>query len=195
MPPESVAVLFDEYVAAYARGERPEAAEYLRRAGAHADALAALLDEGPRTRLGAHELSEWIAAVEATARGEGAGWIAPALMLRELDVDFPVERDALHAIFANLLRNAQSAAAAHAPDEGRVIVRVERERDVTGQKVVSLFVGDSAAATLTLEAIEERESGRGLAIVRDLVRKWRGRLVIRPETAPFTKVVGASFPL
>ena len=38
MPPESVAVLFDEYVAAYARGERPEAAEYLRRAGAHADA-------------------------------------------------------------------------------------------------------------------------------------------------------------
>jgi len=163
--------------------------------GVHADALAALLDEGPRTRLGAHELSEWIAAVEATARGEGAGWIAPALMLRELDVDFPVERDALHAIFANLLRNAQSAAAAHAPDEGRVIVRVERERDVTGQKVVSLFVGDSAAATLTLEAIEERESGRGLAIVRDLVRKWRGRLVIRPETAPFTKVVGASFPL
>jgi hypothetical protein len=44
VPPESVAALFDEYVAAYARGERPEAAEYLRRAGAHADALAALLD-------------------------------------------------------------------------------------------------------------------------------------------------------
>ncbi|HVU49487.1 MAG TPA: hypothetical protein VHL80_02310, partial [Polyangia bacterium] len=166
--------------------------------GAHADALASLLEEGPRTRLGAPELSEWIATVEATARGEGAGWIAPALMLRELDVDFPVERDALHAIFANLLRNAQVAAAARAPASGaggHVIVRVESERDVTGQKVVSLLVGDSAAAPLTLEAIEERESGRGLAIVRDLVRKWRGRLVIRPEGAPFTKVVGASFPL
>jgi signal transduction histidine kinase len=161
--------------------------------GVHADGLALLLDEGPRTRLGAQELSEWIAAVEATARGEGAGWIAPALLLRELDVDFPVERDALHAIFANLLRNAQSAAAQGA-DDGRVIVRVERERDVTGQRVVSLLVGDSAAAALTLEAVEARESGRGLAIVRDLVRKWRGHLVIRPEAAPFTKVVGASFP-
>jgi signal transduction histidine kinase len=161
--------------------------------GAHADGLAALLGEGPRTRLGAQELAEWIAAVEATARGEGTGWIAPALMLRELDVDFPVERDALHAIFANLLRNAQAAAAAS--DAGHVIVRVERERDVTGQKVVSLLVGDSAESALTLEAIEGRESGRGLAIVRDLVRKWRGRLVIRPEAAPFKKVVGASFPL
>ena len=44
MSAEPVAALFDEYVAAYARGERPEAAEYLRRAGAQADELAALLD-------------------------------------------------------------------------------------------------------------------------------------------------------
>ena len=116
-------------------------------------------------------------------------------MLRDLDVDFPVERDALHAIFANLLRNAQGAAARPRSDDGHVIVRVERERDVTGRQVVSLLVGDSAAATLTLEAIEGRESGRGLAIVRDLVRKWRGHLVIRAEAAPFTKVVGACFPL
>ncbi len=162
--------------------------------GAHAEHLAALLGEGPRTRLGAQELSDWIAAVEAAARGEGAAWIAPALMLRELDVDFPVERDALHAIFANLLRNAQVAAST-APEAGHVIVRVERERDVTGQRIVSLLVGDSAAATLTLEAIEARDSGRGLAIVRDLVRKWRGHLVIRAEAPPFTKVVGACFPL
>ena len=74
-------------------------------------------------------------------------------------------------------------------------MRVERERDVTGRQVVSLLVGDSAAATLTLEAIEGRESGRGLAIVRDLVRQWRGHLVIRAEAPPFTKVVGACFPL
>ena len=44
MQAEPVSVLFDEYLAAYARGERPEAAEYLRRAGAQADELAALLD-------------------------------------------------------------------------------------------------------------------------------------------------------
>ncbi len=75
------------------------------------------------------------------------------------------------------------------------MVRVDRERDVTGRQVASLFVGDSAAAPLTLETIEGRESGRGLAIVRDLVRHWRGHLAIRPEAPPFRKVVGACFPL
>ncbi|HTA20211.1 MAG TPA: tetratricopeptide repeat protein [Polyangia bacterium] len=160
--------------------------------GAHADRLAALLQQGPRTRLGAQELADWIAAVEASARGAGARWIAPALLLGDLDVDFPVEREALVAIFSNLLRNAQAAAAG---DDGHVIIRVERERDVTGRHVASLLVGDSAASTLTLAAIEDRESGRGLAIVRDLVRQWRGHLVVRAEAAPFTKVVGACFPL
>jgi Flp pilus assembly protein TadD len=161
--------------------------------GAHADRLSALLQQGPRTRLGPPELAAWISAVEASTRGEGAGWIAPSMMLGELDVDFPVEHDALHAIFANLLRNAQAAAAGRGAPS--VIVRVERERDVTGRQLASLLVGDSAPATLTLEAIEARESGRGLAIVRDLVRQWRGHLVIRPEAAPFEKVVGACFPL
>jgi hypothetical protein len=75
-----------------------------------------------------------------------------------------------------------------------VIVRVDRRRDVTGRQEVGLYVGDSAPAPLTLEVIEARESGRGLAIVRDLVRKWRGHMIVQPETAPFTKVVGACFP-
>jgi tetratricopeptide (TPR) repeat protein len=175
--------------------------------GAHAQRLGALLQRGPRTRLGPLELSAWIAAVEAATRGDGARWIAPALLLGDLDVDFPVERDALHAIFANLLRNAQAAAGAgrgaggaavagqDADEEGHVIVRVERERDVTGRQVASLFVGDSASTILTLEQIDARESGRGLAIVRDLVRQWRGHLVIRADAAPFAKVVGACFPL
>ncbi len=163
--------------------------------GAHADRLAALLQQGPRTRLGAQELADWIAAVEASARGDGARWIAPALLLGDLDVDFPVARDALVAIFSNLLRNAQVAAAREDGDDGHVIVRVERERDVTGRHVASLLVGDSAASTLTLAAIEDRDGGRGLAIVRDLVRQWRGHLVVRAEAAPFTKVVGACFPL
>jgi signal transduction histidine kinase len=75
-----------------------------------------------------------------------------------------------------------------------VIVRVDRGRDVTGRQVANLFVGDSSPAPLTLEAIEARESGRGLAIVRDLVRQWRGHLVVRAEPAPFSKQVGACFP-
>jgi hypothetical protein len=37
--------LFDEYAAAYARGERPSAEEYLDRAGSDRDQLASLLDE------------------------------------------------------------------------------------------------------------------------------------------------------
>src|SRR2546429_9232827 len=37
--------LFDEYAAAYARGERPQAREYLAQAGSQADELAGLIDE------------------------------------------------------------------------------------------------------------------------------------------------------
>jgi C4-dicarboxylate-specific signal transduction histidine kinase len=114
-------------------------------------------------------------------------------LLGDLAVEFPVERNALHAIFANLLRNAQAAVAGH--DDARVIIRIDRERDVTGRQVAQLLVGDSAAAGLTLETIEAREGGRGLAIVRDLVRHWRGHMVVRPETSPFVKQVGACFPL
>ena len=160
--------------------------------GVHADRLTELTQLGPRTRLDAAELAGWIGAVEAAARRDGAGWAAPSLMLGELAVEFPVERGALGAIFANLLRNAQAAVAG--AEDPRVIVRVERERDVAGRQVANLFVGDSSPAPLTLEAIEARESGRGLAIVRDLVRQWRGHLVVRPEPAPFTKQVGACFP-
>jgi signal transduction histidine kinase len=167
--------------------------------GTHADRLDALLELGPRTRLDAGEVGAWISAVEASTRRAGGGWAAPALMLGELAVDFPVERGALNAIFTNLLRNAQAAVASGQQGEGdgggRVIVRVDRERDVTGRQVARLLVGDSAAAELTLEAIEARESGRGLAIVRDLVRQWRGHMLVRPESPPFRKQVGACFPV
>ena len=181
------------------RGAEPEgvSAELLaideRLRNDHADALGDLLQLGPRTRLDATALATWIAAAEASARQAGGTWAATALALAELDVDFPVAENALGAIFANLLRNAQQAVAGQ-PD-ARVLVRVDRARDVTGRASVTLFVGDSAAAPLTMEAIEARESGRGLAIVRDLVRAWRGHMVVRPESAPFTKLVGASFPL
>jgi signal transduction histidine kinase len=161
--------------------------------GAHADRLDALMLLGPRTLLDAGEVGAWIGAVEATTRQGGGGWAAPALMLGDLAVEFPVERGALSAIFANLLRNAQAAVAGQ--DDARVIVRIDRERDVTGRQVVRLLIGDSAAAALTLEAIDARESGRGLAIVRDLVRQWRGHLVVLAEAAPFSKQVGACFPI
>jgi len=161
--------------------------------GPHADALDALLKMGPRTRLDAAALSRWIAAVEAERRQGGRGWAAPGLSLADLDLDFPVELDALSAVFSNLLRNAQ--AAVDGAPEARVVIRADRERDVTGRQWVTLLVGDSAPAALTLESIEAREGGRGLAIVRDLVRAWRGHLVVRPEPAPLVKLVGASFPL
>jgi signal transduction histidine kinase len=182
-----------EALLAGAGGDAELAAIDERLRGPDAEALAGLLQLGPRTRLDAATLSAWIASVEAAARQAGGGWTAPALSLADLAVDFPVEHDALAAIFMNLLRNAQAAIAGH--EDGRVIVRVERARDVTGRQEVSLALGDSAPAPLTLEAIEARESGRGLAIVRDLVREWRGHLVVRPDALPFTKVVGACFPL
>jgi tetratricopeptide (TPR) repeat protein len=176
-----------------AGGDTELAAIDERLRGRHADALVALLQLGPRTRLDAATLSAWIASVEASARQTGGGWTAPALSLADLAVDFPIEHDALAAIFMNLLRNAQAAVAGQ--EDGRVIVRIDRSRDVTGRQEVSLSLGDSATSPLTLETIEARESGRGLAIVRDLVREWRGHMVVRPEAVPFTKVVGASFPL
>ncbi len=176
------------------RDGRDELAAIDRRLrGQHADALDALLKMSPRTRLDAGALSRWIAAVEAERRQTGHGWAAPGLSLADLDLDFPVEIDALSAVFSNLLRNAQAAVAG--TPEARVVIRADRERDVTGRQWVTLLVGDSAPAALTLESIEARESGRGLAIVRDLVRAWRGHLVVRPEPAPLCKLVGASFPL
>ncbi len=160
--------------------------------GEHADRLNDLLELGPRTRLDAAVLSSWIGGVEAAVRRAGLAWTAPGLSLADLQVDFPVAEPALAAIFANLLRNAQAAVAGQT--DPRVIVRLDRDRDVTGRPLVSLSVGDSAAATLTLDAIEGRESGRGLAIVRDAVRHWRGHLVVRPEAPPIAKAVGAVFP-
>jgi hypothetical protein len=42
--PERVQELFDEYATAYARGERPQAGEFLARAGEQVDELASLID-------------------------------------------------------------------------------------------------------------------------------------------------------
>lgn len=177
----------------------PRAAETLRRIDArlrelHAERLGALLRLAPRTPLSAPLLAGWVRLVEDELRLSQERWTSPVLHLGALDLEFPVERGALLTIFTNLLRNAQRAA--HAPaGGGGVIVRVNEERDITGRRMLVLLVGDTAPATLTLEAIERRESGRGLALVRDLVHEWQGHLIIRAEAAPWSKGVGACFPI
>ena len=78
-----------------------------------------------------------------------------------------------------------------------VTVRVGEQRDDTGRRLVVLQIGDSATTPLTIEAIEARESGRGLAIVRDLVHEWRGHIAIREarsDEAPLTKSIAVCFP-
>src|SRR5207248_2402715 len=146
----------------------------------HGSRLAALLRLGPRTRVSAQDVEGWIRGVEGEVKRGGSGWVSPSILVQGVEVEFPVERDALTTIFANLLRNAQAASA---PD-GRVLVRLGEERDAAGRRMRVLLVGDSADSELTLERIESRESGRGLAIVRDLTREWHGHLVLRPESAP-----------
>ena len=156
---------------------------------AHSARLAALLRLAPRTRLDAGALSGWIRDVEAEVRRGGAPWKDPSILLQGMAVEFPVERSALSLIFANLLRNAQAAAAG-----GEVIVRLGEERDAAGRNLAVLLVGDSSANLVSLAAIEQRESGRGLALVRDLTREWQGHLVVRAEEPPWKKAVGACFP-
>ncbi len=155
----------------------------------HADRLAGLLRLGPRTRLDAGAVAGWIRDVEAETRRGGASWTAPSILMKGMEVEFPVERGALSTIFANLLRNAQAAARG-----GEVIVRLGEERDAAGRNLMVLLVGDSSEHGISLDAIERRESGRGLGLVRDLTREWQGHVVVRPEEPPWRKAVGACFP-
>ena len=171
-------------------GDARELAEIDQRVrGEHACRLGGLLRMGPRTKLDASAVAGWIRDVEAEMRRDGSSWTAPSILLEGMEVEFPVERGALSTIFANLLRNAQAAAGG-----GEVIVRLGEERDAAGRNLTVLLVGDSSAHTISLDAIEQREGGRGLALVRDLTREWRGHLVVRPEEPPWTKAVGACFP-
>jgi len=160
----------------------------------HFERLGSLLRMGPRTPVGAALITAWIREVEAELRLRGEPWTSPVLLLEGLELGFPVERLALMTLFTNLLRNAQAAVASESVGPPSVLVRIGEERDATGRRVLILLVGDSAKSELTLESIERRESGRGLAILRDLVHEWRGHLIVRPESAPLRKGVGACFP-
>jgi tetratricopeptide (TPR) repeat protein len=156
----------------------------------HSPRLAQLLAAGPRTAVNPSQLALWIHLVELEV-GE-AGWTTPAIMVADLDLAVPVAEAAVATIVVNLLRNA--ATAIHDSQDSRLMLRVDLDRDVTGRRMVSLVVADSAKGELSLDSIEQRDSQRGLGIVRDLVRRWGGFMVVRNEPAPFVKSIGAVFP-
>jgi tetratricopeptide (TPR) repeat protein len=170
----------------------------------HGPALAALLTLVPRTRLDPAQMADWLrnlAEADAGTTDGDAGLAArsnavrltPALHMQTLDLEVPLPADALHTIVANLVRNALSAL--RDSNDPRVLVRVEQQRDATGRRLVTVLVADSAEGAVSLDLIEQRDGQRGLGIVRDLVRRWGGHVVVRAEAAPFVKAVGAAFPM
>jgi transcriptional regulator with XRE-family HTH domain len=75
--PEHASVLFDEYAAAYARGERPRAEAYLERAGGEAETLAGLIDEFLRSAPAPATTNEDLELLEGFLAGD-----TPLLRLR-----------------------------------------------------------------------------------------------------------------
>ncbi len=128
--------------------------------GEHAARLSGLLRLGPRTRLDAEAVAGWIRDVEAEMRRGGSAWTAPSILLQGMGVDFAVERGALSTIFANLLRNAQAAAAG-----GEVIVRLGEERDAAGRNLTVLLVG---------RLVRPRRLARGHRAARERARALAG---------------------
>lgn len=170
----------------------------------HGPALAALLVLVPQTRLDAAQVADWIRAVaseepegvvghDAGARPPSRRAVTTGLQLPALDLDVPLTQEALYAIMSNLVRNA--VAALDGAADPRVLVRVEQTRDALGRTLVTVVVADSAPATITLDEIDKRDGQRGLGVVRELVRRWGGHLIVRPEAPPFVKAIGAAFPL
>lgn len=68
---DDVIMLFEEYAARVARGEEPDARDYLDRAGADEKKLAALIDEFLLTMPLLEPGEEQVAALEAWLEGEG----------------------------------------------------------------------------------------------------------------------------
>jgi hypothetical protein len=68
---EDVVTLFEEYAARVARGEEPDARDYLDRAGAGEPKLAALIEEYLLTLPVLEPSDEQVAALEAWLEGEG----------------------------------------------------------------------------------------------------------------------------
>ena len=137
-------------------------------------------------------MAAWLPVTRGLERSAGAA-VTPGLHLAALDVDLPITAAALETIVANLVRNA--VAAARSAADPRVLVRVEDAQDAAGRRLVTFLVADSAPSTVALDDIERRDGERGLGIVRDLVRRWGGHLVVRREEPPYKKAIGAAFPV
>ncbi|MBN2360911.1 MAG: tetratricopeptide repeat protein [Deltaproteobacteria bacterium] len=157
----------------------------------HAARLQALLQSGPRTRLDAAIVSAWLRALAAEQRQRGAGWVVPAVAIAEDEIVCPVETQALWSIFGNLVSNAEQAVAR--ADERQILIRLQQERDAADRRVVALWVADSSPQELTLALVEAQPAERGLGIVREQVRRWRGQLLVRAEAAPWHKAIGVMF--
>ena len=84
---DEVFELFDDYAVRFARGERPDAREYLARAGEGADELAALIDR--------YLESAPAPAVDEDARALAAAWIEGEPPLLELRNRRGLRRDAV----------------------------------------------------------------------------------------------------
>jgi signal transduction histidine kinase len=158
----------------------------------HGPALSALLAAAPRTRLDPAVVAAWLRPVTEAAGPAGAP-VTPGLHVAALGVDLPITSAALETIVANLVRNAITAA--RGSEDPRVLLRVEESQDAAGRRLVTFLVADSAPGTIALDEIERRAGDRGLGIVRDLVRRWGGHLVVRREPPPFKKAIGAAFPV
>ena len=77
----------------------------------------------------------------------------------------------------------------------KVIVRLVREADFAGMTWVKLQIGDNAEAELSDTDLENRAADRGLGIVRDTARDWRGRVVIQRENPPYRKTISVELAL
>jgi tetratricopeptide (TPR) repeat protein len=153
----------------------------------HGPALAGLLALAPATPLDPARLAELV----DTFTPDGLK-LAVALPTAA-DVELPLTEQALHTILSNLLRNAMDALRGSANPQ--LAVKVREDRDATGRRMISMVVADSARGMVTLEEIDGRDGQRGLGLVRDLVRRWGGHLVVLSEAPPLVKGIGAVFPL
>jgi tetratricopeptide (TPR) repeat protein len=164
----------------------------LRLRGMHFERLTQLLAAGPVTRIDASSLDAWVRAISSEYSDTT---IPTALFVSGDNLKFPLPHDELYTAVSNLLRNAFAASAATPGDpDASIVIRVAREHDDLGRTLLTLRVGDTVKAPLTMIMIDTRPADRGLGIVNEVVKRWRGQIELRREVAPWTKSVALCFP-